>query len=60
MPVSTNIINRKFNTGSELNDNDLHIINEHLSSLGPKEILEWAINYLPNLYQTTAFGLSGK
>jgi len=34
-------------------------INVHLSSLPPQDILKWAIEYLPGLYQTTAFGLTG-
>ncbi|RUP49749.1 phosphoadenosine phosphosulfate reductase [Jimgerdemannia flammicorona] len=34
-------------------------LNYHLSKLPPKKILEWAILTLPNLYQTTAFGLTG-
>ncbi|KAK7049729.1 3'-phosphoadenylsulfate reductase [Paramarasmius palmivorus] len=37
----------------------LDAINEHLSDLQPDEILQWAIEYLPDLYQTTAFGLTG-
>lgn len=34
-------------------------INAHLSGLAPEEILQWALEYLPGLYQTTAFGLTG-
>lgn len=34
-------------------------INAYLSQLTPEEILRWGIEYLPNLYQTTAFGLTG-
>ncbi|KDN34987.1 Phosphoadenosine phosphosulfate reductase thioredoxin, partial [Tilletiaria anomala UBC 951] len=34
-------------------------INEQLADATPKEILEWSIDNLPNLYQTTAFGLTG-
>ncbi|KAJ3718053.1 hypothetical protein DFJ43DRAFT_1134366 [Lentinula guzmanii] len=34
-------------------------INAHLSQLQPEQILDWAVEYLPNLYQTTAFGLTG-
>lgn len=37
----------------------LALINAHLSKLQPQQILEWAIEYLPGLYQTTAFGLTG-
>ncbi|KAJ3932188.1 MAG: hypothetical protein NXY57DRAFT_1004094 [Lentinula lateritia] len=37
----------------------LELINAHLSQLQPEQILAWAIEYLPNLYQTTAFGLTG-
>ncbi|KAF8914379.1 phosphoadenylyl-sulfate reductase [Gymnopilus junonius] len=42
-----------------LNASDLSKINTHLSSLSPQEILQWGTEYLPNLYQTTAFGLTG-
>jgi len=38
---------------------DLERINVYLSSLTPQDILQWGIEYLPNLYQTTAFGLTG-
>jgi len=38
---------------------DLETINVYLSPLTPQEILQWGIEYLPNLYQTTAFGLTG-
>ena len=34
-------------------------VNAHLSNLTPDEILKWGVEYLPNLYQTTAFGLTG-
>lgn len=33
--------------------------NKKLEGLSPEEIVDWAIKTLPNLYQTTAFGLSG-
>ena len=42
-----------------LSSEDLAAINAHLSSLAPQEILRWAISHLPNLAQTTAFGLTG-
>ncbi|TFK28922.1 phosphoadenylyl-sulfate reductase [Coprinopsis marcescibilis] len=42
-----------------LPQNLLASINEHLSHLTPQEILQWGLEYLPNLYQTTAFGLTG-
>jgi phosphoadenosine phosphosulfate reductase len=60
MPVSTSLINKKITTGFDLKEDDLITINRELSRLEPKEILEWAIDHLPNLYQTTAFGLTGK
>ncbi|PWN49992.1 Phosphoadenosine phosphosulfate reductase thioredoxin [Violaceomyces palustris] len=34
-------------------------INQRLGEADPREILEWAIDNLPGLYQTTAFGLTG-
>lgn len=42
-----------------LSQSDLAKINAYLSPLTPEEILKWGIEYLPNLYQTTAFGLTG-
>lgn len=33
--------------------------NESLKDSTPQQILEWAIEHLPNLYQLTAFGLTG-
>lgn len=38
---------------------DLADINAYLSPLAPEDILAWALEYLPGLYQTTAFGLTG-
>lgn len=38
---------------------NLDKINAYLNPLTPEEILAWAIEYLPNLHQTTAFGLTG-
>jgi len=38
---------------------DLDAINAHLKLLTPEEILGWAIKHIPDLYQTTAFGLTG-
>ena len=37
----------------------LEKINVHLSELTPEDILRWAVDHLPGLFQTTAFGLSG-
>jgi phosphoadenosine phosphosulfate reductase len=37
----------------------LNFINKQLANATPEEILRWAILTLPNLYQTTAFGLTG-
>jgi phosphoadenosine phosphosulfate reductase len=42
-----------------LTDDLLDLINAHLARLQPEQILQWAIEYLPGLYQTTAFGLTG-
>lgn len=42
-----------------LSPEELTSINTHLSTLTPQEILRWAVAYLPNLAQTTAFGLTG-
>ena len=38
---------------------DLHRINEHLKPMLPEEILQWAVDHIPGLFQTTAFGLTG-
>ncbi|KIM34947.1 hypothetical protein M413DRAFT_79893 [Hebeloma cylindrosporum] len=42
-----------------ISSTDLERINSYLSSLTPQDILQWGIEYLPNLHQTTAFGLTG-
>jgi phosphoadenosine phosphosulfate reductase len=42
-----------------LSEEQLEVINAHLSPMVPEEILQWAIEYLPGLFQTTAFGLTG-
>lgn len=34
-------------------------INKQLNNATPQQIIQWAITTIPNLYQTTAFGLSG-
>jgi len=41
-------------TAAQLED-----INAHLAALEPSEILSWGLTNLPNLYQSTAFGLTG-
>jgi len=38
---------------------NLDAINAHLTLLTPEQILSWALDHLPGLYQTTAFGLTG-
>lgn len=37
----------------------LDSINKQLESADPFQIVEWAIDNLPGLYQTTAFGVTG-
>jgi len=37
----------------------LRFINQQLQKLEPEEILRWSMLTLPNLFQTTAFGLTG-
>ncbi|KAF7723990.1 hypothetical protein EC973_001450 [Apophysomyces ossiformis] len=56
MPVSTNV---SIKSGKDLTPEALGHINDYLCTLSAREILEWAIDNLPNLYQTTAFGLTG-
>ncbi|EJD53650.1 Phosphoadenosine phosphosulfate reductase thioredoxin [Auricularia subglabra TFB-10046 SS5] len=38
---------------------ELDKVNAYLETLEPRDILAWGIEHLPNLYQTTAFGLTG-
>ena len=42
-----------------LSKEDLDAANEYLGVLTPEEILRWAIENVSDLYQTTAFGLTG-
>lgn len=42
-----------------LSSDQLAEINAYLSGLEPQAILAWGISHLPNLYQSTAFGLTG-
>ncbi|KAG6861839.1 hypothetical protein C0995_011136 [Termitomyces sp. Mi166 len=42
-----------------LSKEKLDEINTHLGTLTPEEILKWAVDHIPGLYQTTAFGLTG-
>ena len=44
---------------SSISNDELQSINEHLHTLSAQEILRWGVDYLPNLFQTTAFGLTG-
>jgi phosphoadenosine phosphosulfate reductase len=38
---------------------DLNTINAYLKTLSPQQILQWSIEHIPALYQTTAFGMTG-
>lgn len=40
-------------------EDHLNYLNDSLSKLSPQEIIEWSLVNFPNLYQTTAFGLTG-
>lgn len=42
-----------------LSKDELDRINAYLRELTPEDILKWAVEHLPGLYQTTAFGLTG-
>lgn len=42
-----------------ISENDLAQINNYLKDLTPEQILTWSVEHIPNLYQTTAFGLTG-
>jgi len=37
----------------------LAFINRQLQAMEPQDVLRWCVTTLPNLYQTTAFGLTG-
>lgn len=43
----------------QFTEEQLEHLNSTLSYLTPQEVLRWAIITIPNLYQTTAFGLTG-
>lgn len=43
----------------ELSAADIAEANERLANAGPQEVLAWAIQNVPRLFQTTAFGLTG-
>lgn len=38
---------------------ELGRVNAYLRDLTPEDILRWAVDHLPGLHQTTAFGLTG-
>ncbi|EMD40523.1 hypothetical protein CERSUDRAFT_111116 [Gelatoporia subvermispora B] len=42
-----------------ISEEELKRINDYLCNLTPEEILGWAVEHIPGLYQTTAFGLTG-
>ena len=42
-----------------LSKEELDRVNAYLRDLTPEDILQWAVDHLPGLYQTTAFGLTG-
>ncbi|CAK7897217.1 phosphoadenosine phosphosulfate reductase [[Candida] anglica] len=50
-PIMTNSIN--------ISASHLAHLNEKLQNLSPEEILKWSLITFPNLFQTTAFGLTG-
>lgn len=47
------------NNGVVVTQDQLDHWNRKLASLQPHEIIQWAITTFPNLFQTTAFGLTG-
>jgi len=57
MPAQISPIHRLIE--GRVSEEQLGLINAHLSRLSPSEILQWGLENLPNLYQTTAFGLTG-
>jgi phosphoadenosine phosphosulfate reductase len=60
MPVPTNVApDLPKPLELPLSQEQLDRINAYLSPLTPEDILAWALEHLPGLYQTTAFGLTG-
>ncbi|KAF5373612.1 hypothetical protein D9758_000987 [Tetrapyrgos nigripes] len=59
VPLSSSLSNLPKPLQLPIPSDVLELINAHLTNLQPEEILKWAIEYLPDLYQTTAFGLTG-
>ena len=43
----------------QLTPEHISFLNEHLKTLSAYNIIKWAYFTFPNLYQTTAFGLTG-
>lgn len=54
-------VERVFNIKDKviLTQSHLDHLNAKLADMAPQQILEWAASTFPNLYQTTAFGLTG-
>lgn len=46
-------------TPRKFDPSQLAEVNAHLADASPQGILAWAIDHVPGLYQTTAFGLTG-
>jgi len=59
-PNSQNFVEEPVEETPLFTKEHLEFLNEGLAKLTPQEIVEWATITIPNLYQTTAFGLSGK
>ncbi|KIJ37442.1 hypothetical protein M422DRAFT_178036, partial [Sphaerobolus stellatus SS14] len=57
MPVATSTLSPSFEL--PFSEDALQNVNEYLSTLSPQDILQWGLTHLPNLFQTTAFGITG-
>lgn len=59
--AATNELQKTHNIKGKVILTQAHLdhLNTKLADLAPQQILEWAVVMFPNLYQTTAFGLTG-
>jgi len=47
------------NSSIKLTNEHINFLNERLQQLSPQELIKWVYLTFPNVYQTTAFGLTG-
>ena len=56
-PTSESTFDKPLNL--PLSQEEIDRINAYLNDKTPEQILEWAVEHIPGLFQTTAFGLTG-